>query len=146
MKIEYKNNSYIVYLNKYNTINIDFSDSKALEKDLKNLLLRLKKHYKLNINGYCNITVYTDDNYGAILKIKEDNNYYDYFDDTLIVRIKKVKQNFLYEIDDISYINEYINKFKIDSKDGKLYLSIIDHLSECEYLKLTEMSNIIFDK
>ena len=138
-------NTYVVYLNKYSIIDIDFSNTKALERDLKSLLRRLKKHYKIDIKGYYNITVYIDEYYGAVLKIEEDNEYYDYFDDT-IIRMKKVKSNFLYEVDDISYIDNYINKFKISINDNKIYLAINNELNENEYLNLLEISNIVYKK
>ena len=145
MKIDFIDNTYIVYLNKYNTIDMDFSNTKALERDLKSLLLRLKKHYKIDIKGYYNIIVYLDKYYGAVLKIEEDNDYYDYFDDTITVRMKKVKSKFLYEVDDISYIDNYIDKFKINNRDNKIYLTIINELNSYEYLNLLETSRIIYD-
>ena len=145
MKIDFIDNTYVVYLNKYSIIDIDFSNTKALERDLKSLLRRLKKHYKIDIKGYYNITVYIDEYYGAVLKIEEDNEYYDYFDDT-IIRMKKVKSNFLYEVDDISYIDNYINKFKISINDNKIYLAINNELNENEYLNLLEISNIVYKK
>ena len=117
-----------------------------LIKDLKNLLLRLKRHYKIDIKGYYNITVYIDEYYGAVLKIEEDNDYYDYFDDTITIRMKKVKSRFLYEVDDISYIDDYIDKFKISIKDNKIYLTINNGLNEYEYLNLLEISNIVYDE
>ncbi len=145
MKIDFMDNTYVVYLNKYSIIDIDFSNTKVLERDLKSLLLRLKKYYKIDIKGYYNITVYIDEYYGAVLKIEEDNDYYDYFDDT-IIRMKKVKSNFLYEVDDISYIDNYINKFKISINDNKIYLAINNELNENEYLNLLEISNIVYKK
>ena len=146
MKVDFINNTYIVYLNKYNIIDMDFSNTQVLEKDLKNLLLRLKRHYKIDIKGYYNITVYIDNHYGAVLKIEEDNDYYDYFDDSIAIRMKKVKSKFLYEIDDISYIDDYIDKFKISIKDNKIYLTINNGLNEYEYLNLLEISNIVYDE
>lgn len=145
MKIDFINNAYIVYLNKYNIIDMDFSNTKVLEKNLKNLLLRLKKYYKIDIKGYYNITVYIDEYYGAVLKIEEDNDYYDYFDDTIAIRMKKVKSNFVYEVDDSSYIDSYIDKFKISFIDNKIFLTISNELSEYQYLNLLEVSNIIYD-
>lgn len=146
MKIDFIDNTYIVYLNKYNTIDMDFSNTKVLEMDLKSLLLRLKKYYKIDIKGYYNITVYIDEYYGAVLKIEEDNDYYDYFDDTITIRMKKVKSRFLYEVDDISYIDNYIDKFTINIIDDRIYLTVNNKLNEYEYLKLLEISNIIYDK
>ena len=86
-----------------------------------------------------------DKYYGAVLKIEENNDYYDYFDDSIKVRMKKVKSKFLYEIDDISYIETYIDKFEISIDNNKVYLTIDNELNEYEYLKLLEVSNIIYD-
>ena len=146
MKIDFIDNIYIVYLNKYNTIDMDFSNTKAFEMDLKSLLLRLKKYYKIDIKGYYNITIYIDEYYGAVLKIEEDNDYYDYFDDTITIRMKKVKSRFLYEVDDISYIDNYIDKFTINIIDDRIYLTVNNKLNSYEYLNLLETSNIIYDK
>ena len=144
MKIDFIDNTCIVYLNKYNIIDMDFRNTKVLERDLKSLLLRLKKYYKIDIKGYYNITVYIDEYYGAVLKIEEDNDYYDYFDDTIAIRMKKVKSNFLYEVDDISYMDNYIDKFKISINDNKIYLTINSKLNDYEYLNLLEVSNIVY--
>ena len=143
MKIAFKGNNYIIYLNKFNIINIDFNNTKILEKDLKKLLLRLKQYYKINIQGYYNITIYVDDYYGAILKVEEDD-YYDYFNDTAL-RLKKIKKSFLYEVDDISYVDNYIEKFKITNMNNKILLSIVKDLNENEYLELIEISKIKYD-
>lgn len=144
MKIDFINNTYIVYLNKYNIINFDFNNTSILEDNLRNLLMRLKKYYKLDIRGYYNIVIYIDDYYGVILEISEDDNYYDYFSDTVSLRMKKNKTRFKYEVEDISYIS--IDKFKISNRKDKIYLEIIDDLSEKEYLELIEISKIIYDK
>ena len=146
MKIDFKDGNYIIYLNKYNVINMDFNNTKVLENDLKDLLLRLKKYYKIDIQGYYNITIYIDDYYGAILKIEEGDDYYDYFDDTVALRLKKIKSKFLYEIDDISYVYNYIDKLKINTNKGKIYIEILKCLENKDYLKLLEVSNIIYDK
>ena len=58
MKIDFMNNTYIVYLNKYNIINFDFNNTMILEDNIRNLLIRLKKYYKLDIKGCYNIVIY----------------------------------------------------------------------------------------
>lgn len=145
MKIEYCSDAYIIYLNKYNVINLDFSNTKVLESDLKKLLLRLKKYYSIDIKGYYNITLYIDKYYGAVLKLVEDNNYYDYFDDSIAVRMKKIKTKFRYEVDDISYVMDCMDKLKVTSCGDKIHLEINDNLNISDYLRLLEMSNIIYN-
>lgn len=144
MKIDFMNNTYIVYLNKYNIINFDFNNTKILEDNIRNLLIRLKKYYKLDIKGCYNIVIYIDESYGVILEVSEDDNYYDYFSDTVSLRMKKIKTSFKYEVEDISDFTT--DKFKIIINNRKMYLEIIDSLSEDEYLRLLEMSKIVYDK
>lgn len=144
MKIDFMNNTYIVYLNKYNIINFDFNNTKILEDNIRNLLIRLKKYYKLDIKGYYNIVIYIDESYGVILEVSEDDNYYDYFSDTVSLRMKKIKTSFKYEVEDISDFTT--DKFKIIINNRKIYLEIIDSLCEDEYLRLLEMSKIVYDK
>lgn len=144
MKIDFINNTYIVYLNKYNIIDFDFNNTNILEDNLRNLLMRLKKYYKLDIRGYYNIDIYIDESYGVILEVSEDENYYDYFSDTVSIRMKKNKTIFKYEVEDTSYIS--IDKFKISNIKDKICLEIIDTLDEKEYLELMEASKIIYDK
>lgn len=144
MKIDFMNNTYIVYLNKYNIINFDFNNTKILEDNIRNLLIRLKKYYKLDIKGCYNIVIYIDESYGVILEVSEDDNYYDYFSDTVSLRMKKIKTSFKYEVEDISDFTT--DKFKIIINNRKMYLEIIDSLCEDEYLRLLEMSKIVYDK
>lgn len=59
--------------------------------------------------------------------------------------MKKVKSNFVYEVDDSSYIDSYIDKFKISFIDNKIFLTISNELSEYQYLNLLEVSNIIYN-
>lgn len=148
MKVELISNGYIIYLNQFNLINIDFKNMDILEDNFKNLLKKLNTYYHIDINGYYSINVYIDKYYGAILQIeKEDIGYYDYFDnDTIAMRIKKIETSFLYEVDDILFVNDFFNKFKLITKNNHIYLEIVDDLSYKEYLLLTEMSRIIYDK
>lgn len=148
MKVELISNGYIIYLNQFNLINIDFNAMDILEDNFKKLIKKLNTYYHIDINGYYNINVYLDKYYGAILQMeKEDIGYYDYFDnDTIAMRIKKIETSFLYEVDDTLFAKNFFNKFKLITKNNHIYLKIIDDLSYKEYLLLTEMSKIIYDK
>ena len=148
MKVEVISNGYIVYLNQFNLIDIDFKNMDILEDSFKKLLKKLNNYYHIDINGYYNINVYIDSYYGAILQIeKESLDYYDYFEsDTIAMRIKKIDADFLYEVEDFLFAKDFLNKFKLITKNNHIYLKIIDDLSYKEYLLLTEMSKIVYDK
>ena len=148
MKVEVISNGYIIYLNQFNLIDIDFKNMDILEDSFKKLLKKLNNYYHIDINGYYNINVYVDSYYGAILQIeKESLDYYDYFEsDTIAMRIKKIDADFLYEVEDFLFAKDFWNKFKLITKNNHIYLKIIDDLSYKEYLLLTEMSKIVYDK
>lgn len=148
MKVEVISNGYIIYLNQFNLIDIDFKNMDILEDSFKKLLKKLNNYYHIDINGYYNINVYIDSYYGAILQIeKESLDYYDYFEsDTIAMRIKKIDADFLYEVEDFLFAKDFLNKFKLITKNNHIYLKIIDDLSYNEYLLLTEMSKIVYDK
>ena len=148
MKVEVISNGYIIYLNQFNLIDIDFKNMDILEDSFKKLLKKLNNYYHIDINGYYNINVYIDSYYGAILQIeKESLDYYDYFEsDTIAMRIKKIDADFLYEVEDFLFAKDFLNKFKLITKNNHIYLKIIDGLSYKEYLLLTEMSKIVYDK
>lgn len=148
MKVEVISNGYIIYLNQFNLIDIDFKNMDILEDSFKKLLKKLNNYYHIDINGYYNINVYVDSYYGAILQIeKESLDYYDYFEsDTIAMRIKKIDADFLYEVEDFLFAKDFLNKFKLITKNNHIYLKIIDDLSYKEYLLLTEMSKIVYDK
>ena len=148
MKVEVISNGYIIYLNQFNLIDIDFKNMDILEDSFKKLLKKLNNYYHIDINGYYNINVYIDSYYGAILQIeKESLDYYDYFEsDTIAMRIKKIDADFLYEVEDFLFPKDFLNKFKLITKNNHIYLKIIDDLSYKEYLLLTEMSKIVYDK
>lgn len=148
MKVEVISNGYIIYLNQFNLIDIDFKNMDILEDSFKKLLKKLNNYYHIDINGYYNINVYLDKYYGAILQIeKESLDYYDYFEsDTIAMRIKKIDVDFLYEVEDFLFAKDFFDKFKLITKNNHIYLKIIDGLSYKEYLLLTEMSKIVYDK
>ncbi|MEG0826494.1 MAG: hypothetical protein RR404_03380, partial [Bacilli bacterium] len=65
MKIVNKDEfSFIVFLNKFYIDKINFNNKIVLEDYFKNLFLRLKENYKIDMIGYYNIFIYIDDNYG----------------------------------------------------------------------------------
>ena len=130
MKVAMENDLIILYLNKYYIKNIDFSNKEILQKYIKNLFIKLQKKYDLVFNGYYNLNLYVDKNYGVIIEIKQEElEYLDYFGPSLEVNTNVFEDSFLYEINDI------------DDFDKNFFMTYIlkDHI----YIKIKEeMPNI----
>lgn len=136
MKVVFKDNKIIVFLNK----KLDL-DKVNLDIYFKKLFLRIKNKYNLELNGYYDINVYIDNNYGSIIEIEnEDLDYYNYFNQ-IDMEIKVNKTTFLYEID-YEYIDkELLNKSIIYKQNNKLYFKITD---KSILNKIIECSKIIY--
>lgn len=108
MKLAFKKDKIIIYLNKIYIPNLDLNNKEQIYKYTKNILYKLEKNYNLHLSGYYNINIYLDDNYGIIMEIIEENTYIDYFENTLDINIKTYKDSFLYEVNNINDINDCI--------------------------------------
>lgn len=136
----------IIYLNKFKLGNIDFNKREDLQDYFKNLFFNLKVYYNIDVNGFYNINVFKDRFYGIVLEIeKEDLDYMEYFNGSIDMNISIQSQNFLYEIDDYFNIDKKIlDKIKIYQYKNKLYLEIIEELSNINMAKICEFSKIIY--
>lgn len=144
MKLVFKDDNIILYLNKLYTYNIDFNNKEVLNKYIKNLLHKLEKNYGFDFNGYYNINIYLDKNYGVIMEIiGEDSLYVDYFGNTLDVNIKVYKDSFLYEVSDIN-INDDCDVYVFDNR---IYISFKKIISNESMVKFIESVNdIVYGK
>ena len=121
MKVVFKDNKIIVFLNK----KLDL-DKVNLDIYFKKLFLRIKNKYNLELNGYYDINVYIDNNYGSIIEIEnEDLDYYNYFNQ-IDMEIKVNKTTFLYEIDYEYLDKELLSKSIVYKQNNKLYFKITD--------------------
>ena len=134
-----------VYIKKELIDNIDFNNKEDLEKYLKSLFKTLKNNYDIVIEGFYEITVYTDKYYGVVLHLEKDElDYYDYFKNQVDMRIVTVDTNFMYLVEDIP--NSILNKVNVCVKDNNIYLKIKEKLTKLEMMELIENSKIIYDK
>lgn len=140
-------NCMTIFLSKFYLKDLNFDIKKDLESYFKNLFLKLKRYYDINISGYYNIDVYMDDNYGLVMKLsKEEIEYYDYFDNQIDMRIALKNNRFLYGVIDPFIMNDILNQ-NIDiylCKD-KYYIDLIDNVDEKTMMKVIEFSDILFD-
>lgn len=139
-------NCMTIFLNNFCLKELEFDIKGDLEEYFKELFLKLKKYYSINILGYYNIDVYIDNNYGLIMNlIKEDIEYYDYFDNQIDMRISLKNSKFLYCVDDPLSLIEFNNSEVYVYKD-RYYLDFINDIDDKTMMYLLEFSEIIFDK
>ena len=161
MKFSSIDDEYTIYLNNYIIRNIDFFDNEELEKYINYLFNKLKKIYNIVLNGYYNIDIYIDNNYGAIINIKKDDiEYYDYFSDQIDTQIIiHNNSNFLYKVKDFLDIKNNIqSNFSLYKYYDELYIKLNDKIDEnklgfileyCEEIcydieKIIQKNNLLF--
>ena len=137
MKVDIKNDNFIIYVNKY-LINYDMKNRKDIEENIKDLLIRIRKIYKIKLSGYYKIKIYQNDLYGLIFEcIKEDD--LDFFPDFCDLKINILYDSkILLESDDFFIFN---NNKKTYKKGNKFYINLKD-LNELEIIKLSEFCKI----
>lgn len=121
-------------------------DRISLEEKFRDIFLKLKELYAIDIEGYYTIDIYVDDMMGMVVVIeKEDVEYFDIFDDQVDMRIA-IHQNssILYEIEDNFEILNHIDLDMYVYKN-KFYGKLIKPLSLLEIGYLLEYSiNILY--
>ena len=137
LKVDIKNDNFIIYVNKY-LINYDMKNRKDIEENIKDLLIRIRKIYKIKLSGYYIIKVYQNDLYGLIFEcVKEDD--LDFFPDLCDLKVNILYDSkMLLESDDFFIFN---NNKKTYKKGNKFYINIKD-LNELEIIKLSEFCKI----
>ena len=140
MKIDYKQDKIIVYLKKEILGSIDFANVESLEKYLKDLIIKLKNIYYIDIKGFYNIKVYIDSIYGAILELDaEDLDYGDYFNQ-IEMRIIPIYTIFLYRVEDYLSICGKIYSYK-----NNIYLKLNENISYKDYIKVMDYAEIVYN-
>lgn len=139
MKLCVEEDFYIVYLNKFNLIDIDFSNLDNIEIYFKKILNKIKEKYHIEIAGFYLIDIYIDEIYGAVIEMKKEfDDFYEY-DNKIEMTIFMHNTKFLYQINDITnFIND---KYPIYKYKNKYYLEITNDRKK-EIGKVLEFSEI----
>ena len=146
MKLILEDNKLIIFLNRMYVDKNNFEDKKETEKFLRCLINRLKRNYELEFNGYYNITLYFDKIYGIVISIeKEDLEYFDYFNGQMDFSIRVIKNEFLYQLQELLDKN-LLSKFIIYKNKTNFYLKPKMDLTPKDMGILLENSVIIFDE
>ena len=145
MKLIIKDDICIMFLNKLYIQTLDFSNKVLIEKYLKHLLFKIKNKYNIEFDGYCEVILYIDINYGVIIEVKQEEiEYLDYFRTPTELNIKVIEGSFLYEIYEMD--KQMIKKFTIYKVHDKIYLRAKENLSTIEMGRVLENSKIIYGK
>lgn len=131
MKI-YLNKDYLKYKN-YNISKI--------EENFKQIFETLKYCYNIEINGFYDIDVYIDKNYGIIIEMKKEDIDFDFYDQ-VDMKISFHNQKFLYQIEDIKRnkkIYKYKNKFYTNKYDIEHSIPIYKTIDIFKYAKVIEI-------
>ena len=136
----------VIFLDKLYLNNIDLKDYNLIEKKLIKLINKIQNKYLIDLNGYYNVYIYKDENYGIIIYMqKEELEYIDYFNEQLEFNIEVIEDSFLYKIDDILRLEKpLLNKFIIYKNTDNLYLKPKEKISNIELGIILENSEIIY--
>lgn len=148
MKLEkLDDDKLIVFLNNIYLKKNGFSLKNNLEKYFKNLFLKLNEFYNIEIKGFYDVTIYQDNLFGIILKLKkEDLDFYSYYDDHIDMKIKIMKkEKFIFKLNKFGMIDNNI------LKDCKLYVLKKDFyivpkrtISNINFSYILENSDILY--
>lgn len=136
----------VFFLNKIYLDNIDLKDESLIEKKLIKLINKIQKQYNIDLNGYYNVYIYKDKNYGLIIEMeKEKLDYLDYFNNQIELNIEIIEDTFLYKIDNIFTIDKtLLEKLIIYINKDEIYLKIKENINDIELGQIIENSQIIY--
>lgn len=136
----------VFFLNKIYLDNVDIKDESLIEKKLIKLINKIQKQYNIDLNGYYNVYIYKDKNYGLIIEMeKEKLDYLDYFNNQIELNIEIIEDTFLYKIDNIFTIDKtLLEKLIIYINKDEIYLKIKENINDIELGQIIENSQIIY--
>ena len=133
MKLDIYDDKYIIFLNKDNIKGVNFKEKREVEDCFRNLCTKIRKRINKDINGFFNIKVYLNNNFGAILIIeKEELEYYDYFSNQIDMQIEidydsevLLKLNDFFDIE-LNFCDVYLYK-------NEFYIKYVDDIKYLEF-------------
>ncbi len=139
MKINIDDNKIVIYINKKN-LKINYLNKQLLEDYVKDLILKIKKIYKVKIAGSYEVSIYENRFYGIIMEFVKIESL-DFFPDLIDLKLNILYDSDIYlELDDYFLIKKYKEVYYF--KD-KYYLSINNMLSK-DRIILSEFCNYIY--
>jgi len=134
MKIEVKEDKTIVYLYKYE---LSFDNIEKLNKEIKNIFIKLIKVYNLDLHGFLKVYVYCNKIYGYVLEIETLYNDSD-FEAVDLKLVIYENCEFYFKTDDYFLVNDF-NKVYYD--EDYFYVN----LKDLNIIKFIEFGEIVYD-
>lgn len=132
------------YIIKLPNTNINVYDQEKLEKITEKIIIKINKKNKLNNNIY--LEFFINNNYGTIIKLTDYKSPF-IINNNKTVKIKIHKDfPFLYQIDYFDIKNDKLKKENIYYYKNKFYLKINSEINLNEYIKILELSEIIYEE
>ena len=130
MKIEFTDNIIIVYLYQYT---LNFNDLNVLNKEIKQVFMKLMKKYKINFFGYSEVCIYNNDKYGNILEIEKIYDNSEFNMNTIDLKIIVYKNVPMY----LEFNDFYFTKIPkhLIIKDNKYYIDISSIKNIIKYIE-----------
>lgn len=131
------------YIIKLPNSKINIYDQSKIEELTKKIILKINRNYKLN--NYIHLKFYINNHYGIIIKLKDYKSPFIIKNDKTVKITIHTDSIFLYQVD---YID--IKKREIKNKNtyyykNKFYVEVNKEIDTNEYIKLLELSEIIFE-
>ena len=138
----------VIFLGKTYLQNIDITDRSIIEKRLLKIINQIKNKFNIELNGYYNVYIYKDNNYGFIIKMsKEELEYLEYFNNQIELNIEVIEDDFIYKVEDIFNLNKnLLKKFIVYKNNDLFYLKAKENLTNIELGIILENSEIIYGK
>lgn len=142
MKLDQEN--VVIFLPNFS---FDVLNRDVLEDYFKELFLKLEDCYEIEMNGFYQIDIYMDSNYGTVVKIEGDDiPYLDYFDHSVEMSIHVNKDHgFLYQVEDVLDLpSEVLEKSSFYRYQNDFFLQIDSSVSRSSYIRLLEYSSLVY--
>jgi len=140
MKLEILDNTIVLYINQTDRMCINFDRIDEVEEYFRNILLKLKEYYSVEVKGSYNIMVYIDKKEGMVFRLeKEECEYYNSIHQ-LEIRMLHEETTFFYELEDPFSLP--MDGLDIYLYQGKIYVKRKD--KETDYT-IYEFGRIIYE-
>ena len=131
------------YIIKLPSAKINIYDPGIIEEITKKVILKINKNYRLDNCIY--LEFFINDNYGTIINLKDYKSPFIINEDKTVKITINTKYPFLYQIDYFDIDRNKIPKENIYYYKNKFYLELSTNIDEVDYLKLLELSEVIYE-
>lgn len=129
----------VIFLNKLYIKSLDLKDKCKLEILIKKVI----NQFNIDLNGFIDVKIYSDNNFGIICVVNSCGDYFDYFSDDLNMNIEIINDTFLYKVNDIYSINDFITDFVVFKFKEGFYLKCLN-INDYKLGVVLENADIIY--